>query len=153
MPNYNYICLIGNLTYKPDLSYTPKGVAVCKLRMAVNKTWTNSEGEKVKDTLYIDVTVWKKQAENCATFLTKGSGVMVTGELKLEKWEAKEGGKRSKIKLIARQVLFIGKTNEQKIDEQDAARYGPENVPDGTPPAEADQPEDSKGQTDADVPS
>lgn len=152
MSNYNYVCLIGNLTFDPDLSYTPGGTAVVKLRMAVNETWLDKDGNQVKSVLYIDVTAWKKQAESTAQFMKKGSSVMVTGKLQLDQWENKEGQKRSKIKVVARQVIFLGKSDQQKIDEQDDKHAGPGNTPEGTPPVEADQPEESPPETDKEIP-
>lgn len=152
MANYNYVCLIGNLTFDPDLSYTPAGVAYCRLRMATNEVFVNKVGEKVESVLFMDVTVWKKQAESCAEFLKKGSSVMVTGKLKLDKWENDAGEKRQKMQVIARQVLFLGKSNIQKIDEEDEHRASAEGAPEGTPPVEHDQPEEKPEVKEEDIP-
>lgn len=152
MSNYNYVCLIGNLTFDPDLSYTPNGTAVTKMRIAVNEVWKDKDGKEVKDTLFIDVTVWKKQAVTVAEYLKKGSSCMVTGKLQLNKWETESGEKRSKIKVVARQVVFLGKSNQQKIDEQDEQRASAEGAPEGTPPVEEDQPEKPEPVKDEEIP-
>ncbi len=152
MANYNYVCLIGNLTFDPELSYTPGAVAYCRLRMATNEVFFNKENEKVESVLFMDVTVWKKQAESCAKFLKKGSSVQVVGKLKLDEWLNEAGEKRKKMQVIARQVLFLGKSDMQKIDEQDEHRVSAEGAPEGTPPVEHDQPEEKKPIDEEDIP-
>ena len=122
------------------------------MRIAVNEAWLDKDGNEVKDTLFIDVTVWKKQAETCAKFLDKGSRCLVHGRLKYNKWETQDGVKRSKHLIIARQVVFLGKSSQEKIDEQDESKQSPQNTPNGTPPVEADQPESAPGPKDEEIP-
>jgi len=107
MAYFNKVLLMGNLTRDPELSYTPQGAAVCKLGLAVNNSYLTASGERKEDPLFIDIVVWKKQAENCATFLKKGRPVFIEGRLQLDKWE-KDGQKHSKMKVVANQVKFIG---------------------------------------------
>jgi single-strand DNA-binding protein len=141
MANFNFICIAGNLTYKPELSYTPAGVAVAKMRLAVNESWTDRDGKEVKDTLFIDVTVWKKQAETVTQYLEKGSGCLVAGKLKLNVWTSPDGEKHKKFLIVANKVVFLGKPNLQKIDEMDEKRAGPPPDPDaGQLPIEEDGP-------------
>ena len=99
---------MGNLTRDPELSYTPQGSAVCKFGLAVNNTFTTSAGVEKKDALFVDIDVWKKQGENCATYLKKGSLVFVEGRLRLDTWQSQSGEKRSKIKVVAIRVQFLG---------------------------------------------
>lgn len=108
MAYLNKVFLMGNLTRDPELSYTTEGVPVCKFGLAVNKSFTTKQGEKKENVLFIDVTVWRKQAENCATYLKKGSNALIDGELQLDSWQSKEGEKRSKIRVVAQHVTFIG---------------------------------------------
>jgi len=108
MASYNKVMLMGNLTRDPELSYTPQGTPICKLGLAVNRSFTTATGEKKEDALFVDIDVWKKQAEACATYLKKGSSVFIDGELRLDRWQSKEGEKRSKIKVVANRVQFIG---------------------------------------------
>ena len=103
----NSVNLIGRLTAKPELRYTPAGKAVCDLRLAVNVRSKDKE-----ETLFVAVTVWEKTAENCAQFLDKGRQIGVSGSLRLEQWE-KDGEKRSIIKVVAHAVEFIGKGKEE----------------------------------------
>lgn len=107
MASFNKVILMGNLTRDPELSYTPQGAAVCKLGLAVNNSYLTASGERKEDPLFIDIVVWKKQAENCATFLKKGSSALIEGRLQIDKWE-KDGQKHSKAKVVANRVQFIG---------------------------------------------
>lgn len=101
----NNVSIIGNLTRDPELRYTPSGKAVTDINVAVNSGY----GDK-KETVFLDVTVWDKTAENVCEYLAKGRQVAVTGRLVQDNWEDRETGqKRSKIKLVASTVEFIGK--------------------------------------------
>ena len=73
MADLNKVFLMGRLTFDPELRRTPMGTAVAELRLATSRTWTNRDGEPQKETLYIDVTVWDRLAENCCQYLKKGS--------------------------------------------------------------------------------
>ncbi|MFH1226297.1 MAG: single-stranded DNA-binding protein [Planctomycetota bacterium] len=109
MAYLNKVFLMGNLTRDPELSYTPSGVPVCKFGMAVNRKYTTKQGEQKEEVLFIDINVWKKQAENCAQYLKKGSQALVEGSLQLDSWaDKKTGDKRTKIKVQAQSVKFMG---------------------------------------------
>jgi single-strand DNA-binding protein len=108
MVSFNKVLLMGNLTRDPELSYTPQGTAVCKFGLAVNNSYLTATGERKEDPLFIDIVVWKKQAESCATFLKKGRPVFIEGRLQLDNWQTTSGEKRSKMKVVANRVQFIG---------------------------------------------
>ncbi len=108
MANLNKVFLIGRLTFDPELRYTASGIAVVDLRLATTRTYQGKDGERKEDTLYIDVTVWNRQAETCCQYLKKGRQVHVDGYLKSESWDDKTTGeKRSKIKVEAERVQFL----------------------------------------------
>src|SRR5437763_1951991 len=107
MADLNKVFLIGRLTHDPELRYTPGGAAVSDLRVATSRSWTGKDGERKEDTLYIDVTVWNRQAENCCQYLKKGRQVHVEGYLRSESWDAPDGSKRSKVKVEADRVQFL----------------------------------------------
>ena len=108
MASLNKVFLIGNLTRDPDLRYTPGGAAVCELGLAVNRRFTVNNQER-EEVCFVDVTVWSKSAENCKRFLEKGAPVMVEGRLQLDTWEDRDGGgKRSKLRVVAEQIQFLG---------------------------------------------
>ena len=76
--------------------------------MATTRSWTGRDGERREETLFIDVTVWDRQAENCCQYLRKGSAVHVEGSLKMDTWDDKNTGeKRSKIRVHADRVQFL----------------------------------------------
>ena len=108
MSNLNKIFLMGRLTRDPELRYTPQGVPVCDLGFAVNREYSTSAGERRKDTLFIDVTMWRRQAEVCAQHLNKGSPLFVEGRLEMDTWEAQDGQKRTRYRVVADNFQFIG---------------------------------------------
>jgi single-strand DNA-binding protein len=108
MADLNKVFLMGRLTFDPELRRTPTGTAVTELRMATSRSWTGRDGERREETLFIDVTVWDRQAENCCQYLRKGSGIHVEGFLKMDTWEDKTSGeKRSKVRVSADRVQFL----------------------------------------------
>ena len=104
----NKTFLIGNLTRDPELRYIPSGTAVASFGLAVNRTYTNSDGEKVDDVCYIDIVAWNRLAEICGQYLTKGKPVFVEGRLQMNSWEQEDGKKRSKLELVAQNIQFLG---------------------------------------------
>lgn len=110
MPNFNNVVLMGHLTRDIELRYTAGGTAVADLGLAVNNRIKKGD-EWVDDPCFVDVTVWGKTAERCAEYLHKGSAAMVSGELRLDRWENEAGEKRSKHKVNANVVQFVGGKN------------------------------------------
>lgn len=104
MSSLNTVALVGRLTKDPELRYTPSGMAVCMLRLAVDRAG-EKDGEEVKAG-YFDVVVWSKQGENCAQYLAKGRQIAVSGSLRFSEWE-KDGQKRNKVEINARDVQFL----------------------------------------------
>jgi single-strand DNA-binding protein len=113
MADLNKVFLMGRLTFDPELKYVPSGSAVTELRMAINRSWTGRDGERKEESLFIDVTVWDRQAENCCQYLKKGSNVHIEGSLKMDSWDDKTTGeKRSKIKVLADRVQFLDRRGD-----------------------------------------
>ncbi len=102
----NRVLLLGNLTQDPETRYLPSGMAVCKLRLASNRRFRDKSGETREETLFINVDVWGRQAENCQEYLRKGSEVFVEGRLKMESYQTQEGQNRSYIAITADRVQF-----------------------------------------------
>jgi len=108
MADLNKVFLMGRLTSDPELRRTPSGTAVAELRMATTRSWSGRDGERREETLFIDVTVWDRQAETCCQYLRKGSSLHVEGSLRVDSWEDKNTGeKRSRIKVTADRVQFL----------------------------------------------
>jgi single-strand DNA-binding protein len=95
----NNVTLIGNLVDDPELRFTPSGVAMAKIRLAVNRRWRGNDGEWQEDTSFFTGTVWREQAESAAESLQKGARVIVTGRLEQRSWETPEGDKRSVVEV------------------------------------------------------
>lgn len=115
MAGFNKVILMGNLTRDPELRYTPSGTAITDLSIAINS------GKKEKDdTVFVDVTVWDKQAENSCEYLAKGRPVLVEGRLKLDTWDDRETGKkRSRLGVVAEKVVFLGGGNHGSGERQE----------------------------------
>jgi single-strand DNA-binding protein len=101
-----HVTLVGNLTRDPELRQTPNGKSVCQLGVAVGSSYKDASGEWVEKSSFFDVVVWGAQGENCAKYLAKGNQVAVDGRLDQRSWEAQDGAKRSKVEIIADQVVF-----------------------------------------------
>jgi len=109
----NNVVLGGNLTKDVDLRDTSTGKKVCTLTVASNRTFM-SNGQKTKETSFIDVDVWGVIAENCNRYLQKGSPVVVVGRLKQERWETESGEKRNRLKVVASNVQFLRSANREQ---------------------------------------
>lgn len=101
----NRSVLVGRLTKDPELRYTPSGAAVARFTLAVNRTFTNSSGEKEAD--FINCTVWRKQAENTANFLKKGSLAGVEGRIQTGSYEGQDGKRVYTTEIVADSVQFL----------------------------------------------
>jgi single-strand DNA-binding protein len=101
----NRIVLIGRLTADPQLRYTQNGVAVTTFTLAVNRPFTNQQGEREAD--FINIVVWRKQAENCANYLAKGRLAAVDGRLQIRSYDAQDGTRRWMTEVVADNVRFL----------------------------------------------
>lgn len=115
----------GRLTRDTELRFTPNGTPVADLSMCANRTYVK-DGNKVDDPVFVDVTLWGKQAEVLTQYLKKGTFVIIDGRLELDVWETDDGSKRSKLKVVANQVNLGPKTGggsggkkktSQKVEE------------------------------------
>ena len=114
---------MGYLTKDPDYRHTQAGSAVCELNVAFNRKGRNGQ----EDVTYMDVIVWGKTADNCRQYLSKGSCVHVSGYLRQERWQDSNGNNRSKIKLIAENLLFMPSGKKDNVRHAGVSpEYGPE---------------------------
>jgi single-strand DNA-binding protein len=104
----NKVFLMGNLTRDPEVKYTPKGTAVGDLAIAINDSYKAQDGTIKETVTYVDIEVWGRQAETCKQYLAKGRGVFVEGQLRLDQWESPQGEKKSRMKVRADRVQFLG---------------------------------------------
>lgn len=105
--NFNKVFIAGNLTRDVELKTIPSGYAVAQIGLAVNRRWSDKDGEKKEETTFIDCEAWGKTAETIAKFFAKGKPIFLEGRLKLDQWE-QEGQKRSKLKVVVESFQFVG---------------------------------------------
>ena len=91
----NSVTLVGNLVDDPELRFTPSGVAMAKIRFAVNRRYQDRNNEWQEETSFFGGTCWRDMAENVAESLQKGARVIVSGRLEQRSWETQEGDRRS----------------------------------------------------------
>lgn len=120
MASMNFVVLCGNITRDPEMRQLQSGTAVADLGLAVNESYKNKSGELVETTCFVDVVVWGRLAETCCQYLRKGSPVLVEGKLQLDQWQTQNGEKRSKLRVRADRVQFLG----GKRGEGDSAGAG-----------------------------
>ena len=106
--NVNKIILVGNLGHTPELRHTVKGNPVLSLSLATNRNFKNAQGEAQQEAVWHRATVWGKQAEACAKFLTKGSRVYLEGELRMKTWADKDGLERKTAEINVDEIKFLG---------------------------------------------
>ncbi len=114
MANLNKVFLAGNLTRAPEVKHIPSGQAVAELDMAINNVYLTKTGEKKEETVFVHVVAWGRQAETAGQYLSKGSPILVEGSLKLDTWETPEGEKRSRLKVQAQRIQFLGSSGGRK---------------------------------------
>ena len=108
----NRVILIGRLTQDPELRYTPNaGAAVANFTLAVDRTFSNQQGEKEAD--FIKIVCWRKQAENVAQYLKKGQLAAVDGRLQIRSYDDSQGIRRKAAEVVANSVQFLEKPSRQ----------------------------------------
>lgn len=147
MASLNKVFLMGNLTRDPDVRYTPKGTAVADLSMAINMVYRTQDGSDREEVVYVDVVTWGRQAETCGQYLSKGSPVFVEGRLQLDQWEDKDGQKRSRLRVRAERVQFLGRG---KASEGKAPAPASEGQAAQRPPAPGPAPAEEHGHPEED---
>lgn len=121
----NKVTLIGNLGKDPELRYTPNGTPVTNFSIATSDNWTDkTSGEKKSKTEWHRIVVWRKLAEICAEYLSKGRQVYIEGKLQTRSWE-KDGVTRYTTEIVASDVQFLGK----RPDDTPTAPPADEDVP------------------------
>ena len=106
--NINRIILTGNLTRDPELRSTGSGMSVCSLRIATNTRRKNNQtGDWEDKPNYFNVTIWGRQGENAAQYLSKGRPVAIDGRLEWREFQDKDGNNRQSIEIIADSVQFL----------------------------------------------
>lgn len=118
--SYMKLVFVGNLGSEPEMRYTPSGKAVTNFSVAVNRTYTNSEGQKVKETVWTRVAAWGRQAETCNQYLAKGQKVLIEGRLNHDPetggpriWNRQDGSPAASYEITAERVVFLSASGGQ----------------------------------------
>jgi single-strand DNA-binding protein len=120
--SYNKCIIAGNIVRDVELRYTPKGTAVAKIGIAVNRKYKSETGETKEEVCFVDVDAWGKQAETIAQYCKKGSPILIEGRLKTESWEDKQtGAKRSKLGVTMETFQFLSGASKAESSPQTAS--------------------------------
>lgn len=125
--------IVGNLGRDPEMRYTPSGVPVTTFSVAVNRRWTDQQGQPQEKTTWFRVTAWRKLAELCNQYLSKGRQVLVEGDIDASAWLGQDGQPRASLELTARTVRFLGGSATTE-------GYAPDSLHEGPPVEEGDIP-------------
>lgn len=113
----NKVLMIGNLTKDPEYATTTSGTAVCKMTIAVNRNFTNANGEREAD--FFNVVAWRTLADNCAKYLEKGKKIAVVGNLQTRSYDDREGVKRYVTEIMADEIEFLTPTDSGAKRQQE----------------------------------
>lgn len=116
----NKCALVGNLVRDPELTQTQSGTSVCRFSIAVNRNFTNANGEREAD--FINIVTWRTIAENCGKYLVKGKKVALCGQIQTRSYDDKNGEKRYVTEVIADEVEFIGGSSSEATEPKQAAQ-------------------------------
>ena len=123
----NQVMLIGRLTAKPELRNTGSNVPYSRFTVAVNRTFSNNNGERETD--FINCVIWRKQAENVCNYLDKGSLVSVEGRIQTGSYDDKDGNKRYTTDVVADSVQFLESKSQSQNRSNDVTPYDYQDAP------------------------
>lgn len=121
----NRVMLIGRITTKPELKFTGSNIPFTRFSLAINRTFSNAQGQRETD--FINIIVWRKQAENVCNFLNKGSLVSVEGRIQTGSYDDKDGNKRYTTDIVADSVQFLESKNQSHEKSDDVTPYNYQN--------------------------
>ncbi len=114
----NKCVLVGNLTRDPEHTTTASGVSICRFSIAVNRNYSNANGEREAD--FINIVTWRNLADNCGKYLTKGNKVAVSGAIQTRTYEDKDGNKRYSTEVVADDVEFLTPRGDSAVADKPA---------------------------------
>ena len=115
MAGINKVILIGNLGKDPEVRYLDSGVAVANIALATTENYKNKEGERVSQTEWHDIVLWRGLAEIAEKYLKKGSSVYIEGKIRTRKWEDKDGNNRYRTEILANNMTMLGGRNNGEV--------------------------------------
>ncbi len=150
--SFNKITLVGHLGRDPELRYTPQGTAVCNFSMATSEKRKDKSGEWQDLTTWFRVTLWGKQGENAAKYLTKGTQVYIEGRLRVEEWQDRDGKERYTLEVNGSDMQFLGSGGGRSSDEYSGGESDDEPTHSGPANNSQDKPTISSPASDDDIP-
>lgn len=141
----NTVVLVGRLTKDPELTYTPSGVAVTRFTIAVNRPFSNQQGQREAD--FVNCVVWRKPAENLANYMRKGNLIGVDGRIQTRNFDDKDGKRVFVTEVVANSVSFLesnrNQQNTQQNNQQNNQQSNQQSAPqDNTQPDYSGEPMD-----------
>lgn len=121
MSSFNKVILLGNITRDPALSFLPSNTAVVEFSLAMNRTYKKQDGTQGEEVAFVDCQMFGKRAEVINKYVHKGDQLLVEGRLKLDQWDAQDGSKRSKLRVMVENFEFMGgkKTQDDESSGED----------------------------------
>ena len=136
MSSFNKVILMGNLTRDPEMRYTPSGMAIAKIGLAVNRKWYNEARELQEEVTFIDVDAFGKRAETIGQYLKKGRPIFVEGRLRLDQWEDKQTGqKRSRLGVVLENFQFLDSGQSREGGSPPSPRRASADIEPQRPPS------------------
>lgn len=121
MPNLNRVQIMGNLGQEPEMRFTPSGAAVTNFRLAVNRFYTDANGDKIQETEWISCVAWNKQAETINQYVSKGNALFVEGRLRTRSWQDDKGNTRYKTEVIVSNFQFLQPRQQELAPQEQEA--------------------------------
>ncbi|MDR1614530.1 MAG: single-stranded DNA-binding protein [Campylobacteraceae bacterium] len=115
---FNRVILVGNLTRDIELRYTPSGIAICTTGIATNHRFKKHDGSVGEEVMFIDITLFGRNAEIANQYLKKGSRTLIEGRLKLDSWTDQNGQKRSKHTITVDSMKMLESKSQDKNDSE-----------------------------------
>jgi single-strand DNA-binding protein len=135
---YHKIVIAGYLGRDPEMRYTPQGTPVTNFSVAASRRWTNADGTRGEETVWFRVTAWRRLAETCNQYLSKGQPVLVEGRLRPDPetggpriWTGQDGVARASFEINALDIRFLGRRDEgiAAIPEEGEVEMEEEGIP------------------------
>ncbi|MFA5990878.1 MAG: single-stranded DNA-binding protein [Candidatus Doudnabacteria bacterium] len=142
----NKVMIIGRLTRDPELRSTPSGVNVCQIGVATSYVYTNqATGQKVEQTEFHNVVLWRKLGEIANQYLKKGAQVFIEGRLQTRSWDGKDGAKRYRTEIIGDNMIMLGKPSSGGTSSATGGYSAPSSAPTQAPKASSSTSQDFGG--------
>ena len=126
MAGVNKVILVGNLGKDPEVRYLDSGVAVANFSLATTENYKNKQGEKVSQTEWHNIVLWRGLAEVAEKWLKKGSSVYIEGKIRTNKWEDKEGNTRYNTEILADNMTMLGNRIHSDVSDKNDSKTSSE---------------------------